>query len=56
MDQQENENKELRITRLEEEIKEARETLWRMMVEDVIGKEIDNATAYVRYLENEKKG
>lgn len=52
MDQQETENQELRIFRLEEEIKEAREMIWRMVLEGLVGEEIDKATAYVWCLEN----
>ena len=54
MNQQETENKEMRITRLEEEINDARESLWELMQSDEDQEKINNLAAYVRYLENHK--
>lgn len=51
MDIKTTQNMALRIAKIEEEIKDAKDTLWRMMVEDIVEEKINNAAAYVRYLE-----
>ena len=53
MSQKEPENKEMRITRLEEEIKEAKDQLERMIVEYGDQEKFKNCAAYMRYLERE---
>lgn len=55
MDIKTTQNMALRIAKIEEEIKDAKDTLWRMMVEEVVGEQMDNLAAYIRYLEIEKK-
>lgn len=55
MSQHKQENKELRTTKLEEEINEAKEHLWELMQEEDLEK-INNEAAYIRYLETKNKG
>lgn len=55
MSQHKQENKELRTTKLEEEINEAKEHLWELMQEEGLEK-INNEAAYIRYLETKNKG
>lgn len=56
MSQHEQENEELRITKLEEEINEAKEYLWELMQSNEDQEKINNVAAYIRYLETKIKG
>ncbi|KAA0957725.1 hypothetical protein FQ085_06645 [Planococcus sp. ANT_H30] len=55
MDERTKENMEMSITRLEEEIKQAKDQLWRMLLNGESIEKVVNVKSYIRYLENEKK-
>lgn len=55
MENNSTENKEMRITRLEKEIKEAKDQLLKVILNGDSNEKIINVQAYIRYLENKKQ-